>query len=166
MFNLDIGILSLLAKLYINIFFRRVDANGNLIDRNSPEYGKDIKEPYINDIPRLDANASINAWPHVVKNGGTATVVWSSVLNPNAKDFIAYYCPVYDDPSHHLDYVTVNQCPTWKQGYGHITVTVYNMRTTCVFKYYRAGHAYSQLAGISNEISFSDGGPCSSTSRS
>ena len=80
-------------------------------------------------------------------------------MNPNAKDFIAYYCPVYDEPSHHLDYITVDHSLTWQKGYGHITVTVYNMRTTCVFKYYRAGHSYSQLAGISNEISFSDGGP-------
>ena len=129
-----------------------------MVDRASPKYGEDIKQTYINRISRFDVDVSLRAWPHILKNGEKVTMLWEGISNPKAKDFIAYYCPVYGDPSHHLDYITVDHSPTWQKGYGHITVTLYNMRTTCVFKYYRAGNSYNQLAGTSNEISFSDGG--------
>ena len=97
--------------------------------------------------------------PTVVKNAGDVTVIWNGVSNPQEKDFIAFYCPVYDNPTHYLDHFYVSSSSTWKKGYGNHTVVVFNMRSTCIFKYYRAGSSYSQLVAESDELSFSDGGP-------
>ena len=47
---------------------------------------------------------------------------------------------------------------TWRTGLGNHTVTVFNMRTQCIFRYYRAGASYSQLVTESEKLSFADGG--------
>ena len=70
------------------------------------------------------------------------------------------YCPKDDNPKHYLDFFNVKEWPTWNQGFGEKIVTVFNMRTDCVFKYFRYKDAESaQLAATSNLLTFSDGGP-------
>ena len=139
-------------------FSRRLDKDGTVIDRSKSSYDEDIKTPFITHISRNDAaSASINLYPTVVRNGGEVMVNWKGVVTPNEKDFIAFYCPYYDNPSHYLDYFYVTVSGTWKNGTGNHTVTAFNMRSECVFKYYRAGS--SQLVAVSEKLSFADGGP-------
>ena len=146
--------------IHFAFYFRKTYHDGSLVDRSSPEYDSDLKRPFINHISRTDAaSASINLYPTVVKNGGEVTVSWNGVTAPNEKDFIAFYCPFYDNPTHYLDYFYVTESGTWNKGYGNYSVVAFNMRNQCVFKYFRAGSSYSQLVAESEKLSFADGGP-------
>ncbi|XP_057306826.1 uncharacterized protein LOC130645009 isoform X4 [Hydractinia symbiolongicarpus] len=139
-------------------YFGRMLSNGKLLNRNSDDYDKDIKKPFVNHILASDTTASLKVLQNNIKNGGKVTVLWNNVEKVQPKDFIAFYCPAFDNPNHYLDYFYVTQSPDWNTGNGKHTVKVYNMRSTCVFKYYRAGGTYSQLVAVSQEIYFNDGG--------
>ncbi|XP_065649477.1 uncharacterized protein LOC100198144 [Hydra vulgaris] len=153
------------CKLYgkdpnvIQTYFRKTDENNRYIDRSSPDYENALAKPFINKILQSDAGASLKVSPSVIENGGSVTIEWLRVNNSTEKDFVAFYCPSDDISTHYLDYFNVNNSPTWSEGFGKWTVTVYNMRTSCIFKYYRNGNV-SQLVTISNELSF-QGGPLS-----
>ena len=151
------------AKHYhpIPTYFQRLDEHGNLIDRASPDFNAEIEsKPRINRISREDAaSIRLETWPVAVKNGEKLTIIWTGVKNPQPKDYIAHYCPYYDDDNHYLDYVTVKDVPGWENGTGHYDLTVYNMRETCIFKFYREKNESYVLAAISNKVYFADGGP-------
>jgi len=139
-------------------YFRKVNENGELIDRDSPEYDSEIPKKFSSWISRDDAlSAMLKVSPAVVANGGKVNVSWAGVTNPQPKDFIGLYCPVNDDPKHYLDYFYVNVASTWKDGHGQHEVIVYNMRSKCSLRYYRNGQ-YSQLVATSNQFDFKDGG--------
>ena len=130
-----------------------------MIDRGSKQYNQDIPDKYITKISRKDASSvSLKVTPEVAENGGLVAVAWSGVTEPNEKDFIALYCPEDDNPKHYLDYFNTNVWPTWKQGFGEHLVPVFNMRTMCVFKYFRWVGDAGQLAATSNLVTFR-GGP-------
>jgi len=138
-------------------YFGRRHPDGTLVDRSAPEFDRDIKKPFVNQKWRNDA--SIKLSPTVATNGGEVAVIWNGVTDPQEKDFIAFYCPIYSNPSHYLDYFYVSSSSTWKEGSGNYSVVVYNMRSTCVFKYWRAGSSYSKFVAESEELSFDKGGP-------
>jgi len=138
----------------IQTYFRRVDKFGAIIDRKSSAFDDEIKKPLKQKISREDAVASLKVWPNRAKNGQKVTVLWSNVPTPNAKDYIAFYCPYDDNPTHYLDYFYVSESKTYAEGYGHHQVTVYNMRSQCVFKYYRSVSHYSQMVAKSELLIF------------
>lgn len=133
--------------------FRNTDADGNLLHREKESYDAVLPKPFVTHISREDSGSILKASPITVENGGIVNVTWQNIINPQEKDFIAFYCPVDDSPTHYLDYFFVTVSKTWSLGYGGKQVTVYNMRTNCVFKYFRS-IGYSQLVTVSNELSF------------
>lgn len=134
-------------------YFRNTDADGNLLHREEESYDAVLPKPFVTHISREDSGSILKASPITVENGGIVNVTWQNIINPQEKDFIAFYCPVDDSPTHYLDYFFVTVSKTWSLGYGGKQVTVYNMRTNCVFKYFRS-IGYSQLVTVSNELSF------------
>ena len=143
--------------LFTSIILFRRKINGRLIDARLPEFDKDIRKPLIQDVLPEDRHSAVQLWPNPVKNGGLVTVMWKNIKSPSEKDFIAYYCPFDDSPNHYLDIIHVKESLTWKQGYGHYEVQVFNMRSECIFKYYRGKTSSSQLVATSDKLSFEGG---------
>lgn len=146
-----------------SLLTRKLDANGKLVDRGSKEYNQHIPARFITKITRRDAESAVlKVTPSTpVQNGGHVAVAWSNVENPSEKDFVSLFCPVDDNPRHYLDFFNVNEWPTWKQGFGEKIVTMFNMRTNCVFKYFRYvkdSHP-AQLVATSNTVIFAGSGP-------
>ena len=83
------------------------------------------------------------------------TVLWSNIKNPQPKDIVGYYCPYDDKDTHPLDYLPVTQSETWEQGYGHVFLNLYNLRSVCQFRYY----SNNKLVAMSNAVTFNNGGP-------
>ena len=153
-----------ILKHFHSSFFtnnRKLNSNGNLIDRGNNAYDQNIPNKFITKVTRRDAESAVlKVTPGTIQNGGQVAVAWSNVEEPNEKDFVSLYCPKDDNPKHYLDFFNVNEWPTWKQGFGEKIVKVFNMRTDCVFKYFRYKDAdTAQLAATSNLLTFSDGGP-------
>ena len=138
------------------ISFRR-KINGRLVDARLPEFDKDIKKPLIQDVHPEDRESALLLWPNPVENGAMITVMWKNIKSPSETDFIAYYCPFDDNPNHYLDIIYIKESLTWKQGYGHYKVQVFNMRSECIFKYYRDTTTSSQLVATSDKLSFVGG---------
>ena len=78
-------------------------------------------------------NINLNVWPHVAKNGAEVSVLWSGISDPRPDDYIAYYCPFYDNPNHYLDYVYGKDIPGWGNGYGHYEVGPLSQSTHSLF---------------------------------
>ena len=127
------------------------------MDRRLPEFDEEIQKPLKQNILSADAGAKLNVLPNPVKNGGFVTIIWQDIRFPTPKDFIAYYCPFDDDPNHYIDFFHVTESLTWKKGYGHYKVQVYNMRSECIFKYYRRTPSNSQLVVSSQKLAFVGG---------
>ena len=144
------------ALSYLLNFFRRI-SNGKVVDRKLPEFDEEIKKPLIQSILPEDAQAKLNLWPNPIGNGELVTVLWQGIKSPTAKDFIAHYCPFDDKPNHYLDFFYVTENLNWEQGYGHHRVQVYNMRSDCIFKYYRSTAFNSQLVVSSEKLTFVGG---------
>ena len=139
-------------------YFRRMDRNGHLIDRESPEYGQDIHFPIIEEISRYDkSHAVLKVKPLIVKNGEIVTVSWGGVWKPTAKDWIALLCPRMEKIKYKLDHFFVDVSPTWHKGYGSHNVHVFNMRENCEFRYFRNDKHSSRLVARSNKIGFEFG---------
>ena len=136
-------------------YFRRTDVDGKPIDANSPEY--QLKGNYDNTILKENEAASLKVWPQVIENGGRVAVLWSNIPSPQKGDIIGYYCPFEDKAKHPLDYIPVTSSETWQQGYGHVFVKLYNMRSECGFRYY----SNKNLVAASNKVAFNNGGPYS-----
>ncbi|XP_066919291.1 uncharacterized protein, partial [Clytia hemisphaerica] len=131
----------------------RKDANGKVIDANKPDVQLN---PIIHTISEEDQDATLKIWPQEIQNGGRVTLLWSNVQSPKSTDRIAFYCPHYDKASHPLDNFPVTDSETWESGFGHVFLTLYNMRTNCGFRYYRDS---TTLVAISNTVKFNNGGP-------
>ncbi|XP_066927057.1 uncharacterized protein [Clytia hemisphaerica] len=143
----------------IPTYFRKLADNGKLIDRGSKQYNQDIPNKFVTKISRKDASSvSLKVYPEVAENGGLVAVNWYGVAEPNEKDFISLYCPDDDNPKHYLDYFNIDVSVSWKAGFGEHFVPVFNMRTNCVFKYFRWVGEAGQLAATSSVITFR-GGP-------
>lgn len=134
-------------------YFMRTDEFGIPVDANSPDF--QLKGPFDNTIAKENEGASLKVWPKVINNGERVTVLWSDVKDPQPKDIIGYYCPYDDKDTHPLDYMPVTQSRTWKQGYGHVFLTLYNLRSACEFRYY----SNNKLVALSNLVTFNNGGP-------
>lgn len=143
----------LLLILWIFKFqnFSRVNADGTPVDANTTDF--QMKGPFNNVIHPKNIDATLKVWPEEVENAGQVTVLWEGIKDPLKGDRIGYYCPFYDKPNHYLDYIDVTKSPTWQQGYGYYTLTLYNMRQPCAFRYY----SNNTLVAISNKVRFTNG---------
>ena len=141
-------------------FFGIRHPNGTYVDVDGPAYTEINNQPWINAAPDDASSIKLEVWPSTVKSGELVTVLWQGVKDPQEKDYIAYYCPFYDAvPRHYIDYFYVGYATGWQKGYGHYQVRVYNMRQSCVFKYYRRTPKANVLSATSNKLDFADGGP-------
>ena len=143
-------------------YFHRLDANGNVIDRSKHVYNQVFSTKFINKISPLDsATADLSVNLSEVGNGEKVKVTWSGIAAPNATDWIGFYCPVNETASKPLDYFHVTEAErgTWHKGKGSKTVTVYNLRMDCEFRYYRkaVGELYTALVVRSNVLKFKGG---------
>ena len=132
-------------------YFKRIHKNGSIVDVNDPQnrlrFGKQIRE-------HLSSGANLIVTPSYVTNGATVNVSWNGIPKANYTDFIALYCPKDEISSEYLDYFYVTQSSTYASGYGWYTVVVYNMRTTCEFRYYQESYIH---VATSNELKFKGG---------
>lgn len=170
-FHLLISVLAAGDKHHpVPTYFWRRHENGTLVDRSSPNFYAEIKDiPVVTNILTNDAtNVKLQAWPDSVKNGEKLTVLWSHHTNRQSKDFIAFYCPYYDNLNHYLDWFYISSIPGYEKGYGHAEHHVYNMRAPCVYRLFRQVWKtkttyYYSLAATSNLVKFADGGPYAPT---
>ncbi|XP_015775723.1 PREDICTED: probable inactive purple acid phosphatase 2 [Acropora digitifera] len=132
-------------------YFKRIHKNGSIVDVNDPQnrlrFGKQIRE-------HLSSGANLIVTPSYVTNGATVNVSWNGIPKATHTDFIALYCPKDKISSEYLDYFYVTQSSTYASGYGWYTVVVYNMRTTCEFRYYQESYIH---VATSNELKFKGG---------
>lgn len=132
-------------------YFKRIDSDGFMLDvrdqRNRINFMHPIQKYFT-------ADATLKVSPSLVENGATVNVSWSGIPKPNKTDFIAFYCPKDDISSHYLDYIYATESSTYASGYGWIQVVVYNLRTSCEFRYYQK--PYIHLA-TSNLLEFKGG---------
>ena len=106
-----------------------------------------------------NSDATLTVGPIPVENAQFAKVIWKGVQNPNAKDFIALYCPETSKENDYLDFFNVDKSPTFSQGYGNHSVQIYNIRTNCEMRYFRnISKDHQELVTKSNVITF-QGGP-------
>ena len=97
---------------------------------------------------------------HTPKKGGRSVpiLLLKGVQNPNAKDFIALYCPETSKENDYLDLFNVDKSPTFSQGYGNHSVQIYNIRTNCEMRYFRSiSKDHQELVTKSNVITFQGG---------
>lgn len=132
-------------------FFHRRDYDGNIIDANST--GFQLSGPFENTIDDRNLAVTLKVWPEEVDNPGAVTVLWEGIPDPDKGDRIGYYCPYSDKADHALDYIDVSKSPTFEKGYGYATVTLYNMREECAFRYY----SKNKLVARSNNVKFTNG---------
>eukprot|EP00795_Rhopilema_esculentum_P005456 gene5456-632_t len=138
-------------------YFRRQDKDGNLINKDGPDYGREINHPIIEKISSYDLQHSVlTVRPSFLKSGERVTVSWSGIAKPNAKDWIALLCPPNDNIKRHLDHFFVDVTSTWNLGYGSHSVRLYNLRDDCEFRYFR-NYGKSTLTARSNKVSFQFG---------
>lgn len=132
-------------------YFRRIDSDGSMLNvgdlRNHINFTYPIQRHFTND-------ATLKVTPELVENGARVNVSWSGIPKPNGTDFIALYCPKDDDPSHYLDLFYVTESSTYSSGHGWYQVVVYNLRTSCEFRYYQMGYLH---VATSNLLEFKGG---------
>ena len=132
-------------------YFKRINPDCSLVDAGDPQTRVKFAHPIEKDFT---ADATLEVYPSLVENGATVTVLWRGIRQPNITDIIAFYCPAEDQPDHYLDFFYVTDSPSSLAGYGWRQVTVYNMRTSCEFRYYQ--ETYIHVA-TSNVLEFKGG---------
>ena len=148
-----LGFLSAEAKRGhpVPTYFRRVNSDGFMLDVRDAQNRINFVHP-IQKYFTVDAILKVS--PSLVENGATVNVSWSGIPKPNKTDFIALYCPKDDISSHYLDNFYVTSSSTYASGYGSNQVVVYNLRTSCEFRYYQKGYIH---VATSNLLDFKGG---------
>lgn len=151
--------------------WRRYD-NGTLRDRNSPDFNEHLNgHPVLRKSPPgiTVEPIKLTVWPSKnIRNGDKVTVLWSGITNPQKRDWIGFYCPFYESQKRQLDWLYIADIPGHEHdpdgghaGYGHIQFTVYNMRKSCQFKFYRQVYTDSSwyyVLGAASPIMEFEGG--------
>lgn len=132
-------------------YFRRTNSDGSMLDVRDPRNRINFTHPI---REYFTADATLIVSPNLVENGATVNVSWSGIPKPNKTDFIAIYCPKDDEASHYLDYFYVTESPSYASGYGWHQVVVYNLRTSCEFRYYQKSYLH---VATSNLLEFKGG---------
>ena len=140
-------------------YFARKDKNGKLVDAKDKSTWFRINTVRLLVKSNGTLSARVKVKPPMVKDGHNVTVRWNSVQSPSGDDFIALYCPENAKDNDYIDYIKVQDSPTYKQGYGERSVQLFNLRTNCQFRYFKnVSKDRQELAATSNAVMF-EGGP-------
>ena len=132
-------------------YFKRLHKNGSIVDVKDPRHRVHFTHPIFR---HFSTGATLEVTPSLVENGATVNVSWRGIPRPDSHDFIAFYCPKDSLPGDYLDYLYVSESSTYTSGCGWQLVQVYNLRTSCEFRYYQEDYIH---VATSNELKFKGG---------
>lgn len=140
-------------------YFKRKNDDGSYKDASDTSNTPNIPEGTFIDRS-VGTTVQLRISPEVVTNGDTVGVAWRGVKKPTRHDWIGFYCPRNAKFNHYLDFYNVKEI---KAGYksintnGKFSVQVYNLRSTCEFRYYSVYRESLILVARSNELKFTGG---------
>ena len=160
-FTLQLVVSLILAKVdseLVPTYFARKYKNGSYVDATMQSNRLEISLHSMS-IERSSV-AMLKVEPSLVKNAQYAVVSWEGVVNAQAIDFVALYCPETSANNDYYDYFEVGESPTYRAGFGNRSVQLYNVRTNCEMRYFRKDilEKRQELVAKSNIIIF-EGGP-------
>ncbi|XP_068710159.1 uncharacterized protein [Montipora foliosa] len=132
-------------------YFKRLHKNGSIVDVKDARHRVHFTQKIFRNF---STGATLEVTPSLVENGATVNVSWGGIPKPDSHDFIAFYCPKNSLPSDYLDYFYVSESSTYASGCGWQLVQVYNLRTSCEFRYYQESYIH---VATSNELKFKGG---------
>ena len=132
-------------------YFRRSNSEGVILDVRDLKNHINFTHPI---VTKFAPAATLKVSPELVENGELVNVSWSGIPQPEKSDFIAFYCPNDAEASQYLDYFYVTVSENYASGYGWNQVNVYNMRTSCEFRYYQKNYIH---VATSNLLKFKGG---------
>eukprot|EP01133_Synstelium_polycarpum_P018257 gene18257-21849_t len=107
------------------------------------------------------------ASPDVLSTSGDIVELkWSGLSKPSEKDLIAIYYPPNAKVTEPIGFIQMTDSPTWKQGYGTVSVPLVNVRDTYIFRMWVPGilvplikspyykDSFLTQAATSNSVSF------------
>jgi len=137
-------------------YFKRKNVDGSYLDFSDTSTDAKIPEGLFIDRS-VNTTAQLRVTPEIVSNGDTVGVAWRGVTTPGQHDWIGFYCPRDAKVSQYLDFYSVKQIETHYKTYGKFRVQVYNLRSTCEFRYYIVSKEDLILVAKSNELKFAGG---------
>ena len=132
-------------------YFRRSNSEGVILDVRDLRNHINFTHPI---VTKFAPAATLKVSPELVANGELVNVSWSGIPQSEKSDFIAFYCPDDAEASQYLDYFYVTVSANYASGYGWNQVNVYNMRTSCEFRYYQKNYIH---VATSNLLKFKGG---------
>ena len=135
----------------IPTFFKRINSEGLILDVRDQLNHINFTRPI---VKKFEAAATLKVSRDVVENGAAVIISWSGIPQPDKSDLIAFYCPNDAGASQYLDYFYVTVSADYASGYGWNQVNVYNMRSSCEFRYYQKNYIH---AATSNLLKFKGG---------
>ena len=140
----------------LTYFKRKHEYDGSYVDASSQQ--EDARIPEGNYIDKtVNSTAELRVSPEVVANGDEVGVAWRGIVYPSQYDWIGLYCPRDEKATNYLDYYYVKDVPSHWRTNGKFSVQVYNLRSTCEFRYYSIHKEDLLLLARSNELKFADG---------
>lgn len=137
-------------------YFKRRNDDGSYKDASDASNAARIPDGLFLDRT-ANTTVELRVSPEIVSNGDTVGVAWRGVPHPTQDDWIGLYCPRDAKVSHYLDFYTVKEIPTHYHSNGKFSVQVYNLRSTCEFRYYSVIKEDLILVAKSNELKFAGG---------
>ena len=109
----------------------------------------------------LSRDPELSVIPSLIENGGTVTLEWKTIPDSSHRikkksDWIGLFCPssFSSDVNGYIDYWLVNDLNIDTKSSGRVSLTLYNVRTDCEFRYFIND---MELVAVSNQITFVDG---------
>ena len=137
-------------------YFKRLNDDGSYMDRSDTKNDPKIPEGQFFDR-HTNTTVELRVSPEVVSSGDTVGVAWRGVHSPSKDDWIGFYCPRDAKVSHYLDFYNVKEIPEHYTSSGKFSVQVYNLRSSCEFRYYSVNKEDLTLVAKSNELKFAGG---------
>ena len=139
--SLAIGVIILVA-----VIFYRLSKNLNLDWPQRPQ-------PFSPD-------PILSVVPSIVENGGTVTLEWKNIPDPNQErsDWIGLFCPSSSSSDRYIDRWSVSELLNailYPGSSGRVNLQLYSVRTDCELRYFIND---KELVAVSNKVTFIDGG--------
>ena len=146
----------LIKKLRMGYIFEDSKVSGKAEISDRP-YWKWLPEAIVDSSTKYK-DAVLSVMPPLVNNGGTVTLEWKNIHNPNRrKHYIGLFCPSLSPSNKYIDYWLVSDLSkNYSNRNGRANIILYNIRTDCEFRYF-TNDTYVELVAISNKVTFIDG---------